>query len=478
MLCVLPVYAGDLFLLLNLLRWIKELGGCAGHSALIVADAGLPWDRCQTAARLAEASFDSVQVITNGQTVPGWVAGSNSLWLTAARHAEACNVNGWLWLEPDAVPLRKDWLDELEAAWKNVRGKFMGALYQCSQASLPHSMMSGVAIYPHDAANFYPAGTEAFDVQLSRAVPEQIDATELIQHFWGLPGVPPTFRITKKNAPLHAFTLEKLDPAAVVFHRQKDGTLIDMLRSRAGFSEPMQPLVVLPVCSKDAALMLKLLAWIAELDGQNPFDCLLSYDSTVEGIALVQLRQAAGRAFRSVLEFSYNRPAREAPPDGPAHAFAATAQYIHSHLHRPWLWLEADCVPLKADWLPTLWLEYQNCGCPVMGPVIKAMGHVNGSPTFYPGNLPELSPRSVNVPHGQAWDTHMTGDLIGKVHDSARLCQHAWGLGADGMPSEHTGSPLQFSSPLAVKQWIRPEAVIFHRDKNFGLVDQLRKMRK
>jgi hypothetical protein len=411
--------------------------------------------------------------------VPGWVPGSNSLWLTAAHHAQASNVNGWLWLEPDAVPLRKGWLDELERAYTNSGKEFVGCIYPCKQPGFPATMISGIGLYPEDAAIWYPNTSEAFDVQFSRILNAHSGHTDLIQHFWGpRRDLPPTFRITKKNAPIHAFTLEKLDPDAVIFHRQKSGTLIDLLRARAGMVAPVPLLVVLPACSKDAALMLKLLAWISELDGQNPFDCLLSYDSTVEGIALVQLRQAAGNAFRSVLEFSYNRPAREAPPDGPAHAFAATAQYIHSHLHRPWVWLEADCVPLKADWLPTLWLEYQNCGCPVMGPVIKAMGHVNGSPTFYPGNLPELSPRSVNVPHGQAWDTHMTGDLIGKVHDSARLCQHAWGIGADGMPSEHTGSPLQFSSPLAVKQWIRPEAVIFHRDKNFGLVDQLRKMRK
>lgn len=41
MLCVLPVCRADVFLLFNLLKWIKQLGGCAGQRALIVADAGL-----------------------------------------------------------------------------------------------------------------------------------------------------------------------------------------------------------------------------------------------------------------------------------------------------------------------------------------------------------------------------------------------------------------------------------------------------
>jgi hypothetical protein len=231
-------------------------------------------------------------------------------------------------------------------------------------------------------------------------------------------------------------------------------------------------LVVLPVCSKDSDLMLKCLGWIAQLDGQNPFDCLIAHDSTLGPVRLAPLRAAASRAFRTVQEFTYPRPVRESHPDAANHAFACTARHIAQVLHRPWLWFEADCVPLKPNWLPTLDLEYRNCGQPVMGPGVPDLGHFNGT-SIYPADFPALSPRAMSVPLGQAFDTYMTPDLVNRSHDCSRLWCHAWGL-VDGRLHPHTGPAPHFSSTLCVDQWLPPDAVIFHRCKDGSLIDQLR----
>jgi hypothetical protein len=470
MLCVFPVYAGDAFLLLNLLRWIKQLGGCPGHSALIVADAGLPWNHAEDIITLVSESFDHTDFITNGQSVAGWIPGSNSLWYTAAKFC-ATDVVGWLWLEPDAVPLKPGWLDALDRAYDGTVSDFLASIYSCNRLDCPLTMMTGVAIYPDNAIAFYKDVVEAFDVQLSRTAIDFVEDTHLIQQFWGQPGLPPTFRPTKNGAPLHAFTLADLNPEAVLFHRNKDGTLIELLRAQAGIPAPPPLLVALPVCVKDAAIMVKALDWMVELDGQNQFDCLLSYDPTLGPVWLSRLRESASRAFRTVHEFSYPRPVREIWPDACNISFQSTAHHIQAIHHRPWLWFEADCVPLKPDWLPALWLEYQNCGYPVMGPIIPEAGHMNGT-GLYPANFANLSPRAMSAVE-VSWDTSMTPDLVGKVHDCSRLFCHRWGM-VDGQLHPSSGPPAHFSTTLSVDLWIPPEAVLFHRCKDGSLVDQLR----
>jgi len=473
MLCVLPVHAGDTFLLFNLLRWIKQLGPCSGHAALIVADAGLPWHHAQTAVALAAESFDSVEFITNGQSVAGWIAGSNSLWRTAAVHCSAHNISGWLWLEPDAVPLRAGWLDMLEKAFKSTVSDFLACRYSVSQnqTAVPSVMMTGVAVYPENAIAFFRDVAEAFDVQLSRRAIDYVEHTSLIQQVWGRLEQAPTFRLTKTGAPPHTLTLDQLDPHAVIFHRNKDGTLIELLRARTGVSVAPSLVVVLPVCPKDAALLLKCLEWMVQLDGQNQFDCLLSYDPSLGDAWLDRLRTAARRAFRNVLEFTYPRPVRETWPDACNVAFRASAQHVQAALHRPWLWFEADCVPLKPSWLSTLALEYANCGQPVMGPVIPERGHMNGT-AIYPADFANLSPRAMSAVE-VAWDTSMTADLVGKVHDCSRSFCHRWGI-FNGALHPWEGPAPHFASLLAVDQWIPHDAVLFHRCKDGSLIDQLR----
>ena len=472
MTCVLPVFAGDVFLLFNLLTWIKQLGGCRGHDALIVADAATPFNHCLTAAKLAADSFDSVQIITNGTSVPGWVPGSNSLFFAACEYCRNNPAPHWLWLEPDCVPLKPGWLDALNQAYLDSRKPFMAAHYPCSQAGLPSTMITGIGVYPGSTAAFYAIGPQAFDIQLSRTLRlADVEDTKLIQHFWGLPGLPPTFRADPAYAPLHAFTLDKLDPRAVLFHRQKDGTLLDLLRRRAGIVPPPPLVVVLPVCPKDVDLMIKCLEWAIVLDGRNQFDCLIAHDPSLNGTALDRIRSVAARAFKQVLEFSYPRPPRETWPDACNIAFQSTAQHMQAVHHRPWLWFEADCVPLKPDWLPMLWQEYQFAGQPIMGPVIEGCGHMNGT-GIYPANFATLSPRAMSA--GElAWDTSMTPDLVGKTHDCSRLWCHRWG-NVNGQLHQSQGPPPHFPNVESVRLWIPPEAVLFHRCKDGSLIDQLR----
>ncbi len=475
MLCVFPVCRADVFLLFNLLKWIKQLGGCPGHTALIVADAGMEWDHCSALINAANESFDNSRVITNEQPVAGWIPGSNSLWRTAARYCQIAGVKRWLWLEPDAVPLKPDWAVELELRSNFFPNRYLACLYPSDFLGVGRTMMSGIAVYPTNAILDLPDNDNgAFDVQLSRTV--SAVHTPLIQHFWGQPDLPPTFRAAKlPGSPKHVFTLEKLGPDAVVFHRNKDGTLIDLLRAQRGIEVTKPFLVVLPVCLKDVDLLLKCLAWMVQLDGQNRFDCLISHDPSLGPGWLSKVQEAAQRAFRHVTIYEYPRPLRESWPEACNTAFQHAAQHIQQVYKLPWLWFEADCVPLQPNWLDTLWLEYQQCGKPIMGPLIQGVGHMNGT-GIYPADFPNISVGAMSAIH-EAWDTAMTADIVGMVHDCSRLWCHRWGL-VNGVLHPSQGAAPHFASRAAVVQWLPTSAVLYHRCKDGSLIDQLRAMRK
>lgn len=77
-----------------------------------------------------------------------WPRPQNHAWQTVARRiasgANKLTAPGWLWMEPDSVPLQPGWLDTLTAAYVKTRKLFAGV--QCHASGQPY--MNGVGIYP------------------------------------------------------------------------------------------------------------------------------------------------------------------------------------------------------------------------------------------------------------------------------------------------------------------------------------------
>jgi hypothetical protein len=86
-----------------------------------VADAGTPWPDCAELLGLANKLFRRANLITNKAPVKGWPTGANSLFFTAAEHVKANKLGTWLFMEPDAIPLRSGWLDTLEMEWLSLK---------------------------------------------------------------------------------------------------------------------------------------------------------------------------------------------------------------------------------------------------------------------------------------------------------------------------------------------------------------------
>jgi hypothetical protein len=90
---------------------------------------------------------------------------------------------------------------------------------------------------------------------------------------------------------------------------------------------------------------------------------------------------------------------------------------------RPWLWLEADAIPLKKQWL-VLQNVYDNCRMPFAGPIVDKGIHCNGTPTIHPSNTPDLLPHAMS--HcDNAFDVEWKDDE-GKVKDIGRIAVAYW----------------------------------------------------
>jgi hypothetical protein len=233
------VFSGDTARLKDLLIWMQQLGGCLGHSALIVADAGTPYREVIAIRAACAQVFTTTDLITNERPTSGWIEGPKSLFFEAAKWCYEKHAGPWLWLETDAAPLRPQFLDALQTEYAAKGKAVMGCHYRSTAPEFPDLLMSGIAVFAWDAYPRLRVGARNFDLDFQQWAMANGANTPLIQHFWGGKDQPPTFvRQKAPDASAVTMTLDMLWPQAVIFHRNKDGTLIELLRERMGLAAP------------------------------------------------------------------------------------------------------------------------------------------------------------------------------------------------------------------------------------------------
>lgn len=449
------------------LSWVAQLGGAKKHEALLVADCATQWSDSLSILDLAQAIFGRVELTATERHINGWPAGSNSLFRHAAKEMDR-KGQPFLWIEPDAIPLKPGWLDAIEDAYNVCVKPFLRQLYKPTADTIPADMMSGIGVYPADTIRRveHLLNNKAWDVCIAEFITPLSSDTNLFQSHWGTPRSSPTFVARADRTPANAFTLQALHPEAVLFHRNKDGTLMRLLRHKL-FPASADPFtVVLPFYRNDAALALKVLQWIKRIGTPPTHPILLSFESGTTPSLVGSVVRAASQTFSKVYQSHYPRP--------PRGTIAPTWAFIHAartmqQMGRPWLWFEPDTVPLKSNWLEVLQEEYDLCGQPFCGPIVPHRGHMNGT-GIYPANTPELIPHTMSHPD-RVWDWEMKQEMIDSCHDCSRIFFHCWGeIGGVLNPIE--GNPADFRNPELVKQ-IPESAVIMHRAKEGILIDVL-----
>jgi len=472
---VISFHRGDVHLAISLLEWIKLLGKHPTHNCLLVVDCAMEWGSSMDTLNLANEIFRSTSLITNDKPTEGWIPGSCSLFAAAAQHMESIG-EPFLWVEPDATPLHKGWLDAIAAAYQQYSKPFLGSLVTHSLSNRPNPYFEGCGVYP---ANTWSRIKDKFILEESwtlwcaeEVVPHAVDSP-LFQHFWGVKDLAPTFVAQRKSdSPVNALTLADVRQGAALFHRCKDQSLLRLMRDKLFPVEQSRFLVVLPFCAKDAKQIETLLSWMMKLGGCPNDVVILAYEENgsdyykrAEGLAL--------NCFRGVAKFAYPKPSQATHPQAPNHVFREVAKFIQNNVHRPWLWFEPDMVPIKRGWLDALQAAYKAGGMPFFGSVVPGMGHFNGT-GIYPANTYSRC-AGLNVPNGDAFDTWIHTFTKGQVMDGTALMAHGW-VQENGKLQPHGAGELPVFKTVADVQRIPSTAVTFHRDKTLSLIDRLSEM--
>lgn len=234
---VIPYHGKDLESARRLLNWIHEIGTSPRHSCMLVADAGVEKKDRDELKENACRSFRHVGTLPVNVLPVGFAP--NQMFLAAARQIHSTQKLPWLWLEPDCVPLKATWADNLADTYAEVPQKFMGPIVHSTQPGLPATHLTGCSVYPPDAFALYDTVESlkgqnvAWDIESAHLIVPRACHTDLIQHHWGEAGWPPTFVMHKQVGTAYAKNVVDMDfinPKAVLFHRVKDDSLINMLR--------------------------------------------------------------------------------------------------------------------------------------------------------------------------------------------------------------------------------------------------------
>lgn len=239
MLVTIPYCQKDSHLARRLINWIGKLSPKLGpHCCLLAADSAVPHQLKVELQDLAKAIFYNVEtaIIPVSVEDAGWPKAANAMFRIASLHVQECYRLPWLWMEPDCTPLVPSWLDELSLHYTRCPKLIMGTKIRADQPPLPPIHVAGCAVYPPTIATALKPFTEgpmAFDIaNAAYAVPRTHD-TPLIHHHYGTMELPPTFKSAKvPGDPINTCTLDFIHKGAVVFHRCKDGTLIDVLEKQ------------------------------------------------------------------------------------------------------------------------------------------------------------------------------------------------------------------------------------------------------
>lgn len=231
---VLPFCKSDAIRAEALIDWIGEIGGCHEHSLILVADIGVDSTIIERKARsmFLEVSTIRPPFKLKNETHP---IGPNWMFETTLKHlAKSKSETPFLWLEPDCVPMRRGWLAEIETEYKKAGMRIMAGVIALNDPRYPKTIPSGVAVYPADAWKIYGKlqtnRTVAWDIQFADSVkpicqPSATIASRL-NHLNA-----PTF--VERREPHHgknAMMVSDIPATVSLFHPNKDGTLIKVLR--------------------------------------------------------------------------------------------------------------------------------------------------------------------------------------------------------------------------------------------------------
>lgn len=227
---VLPVCTKDCGLMLDNLRWQRELDGIKDFSCVLSADDSTPKDIVDELEDAAWETFLSVKVYYYDTAPnPAWPNGPNWAFQHAALYMMGLG-SAWFWMEPDCLPIRPGWLKIWNMEYWLHRKPIMGVIVP----GMGHC--NGTAVYPANFPKLSPSAmtctNDAWDgVMRWDTIKLTHDVPRLLCHVWGIEnGIAVPFGGETAHFKTQHDVFRWVDLNAILFHRAKDSSLIDRLR--------------------------------------------------------------------------------------------------------------------------------------------------------------------------------------------------------------------------------------------------------
>lgn len=251
-------------------------------------------------------------------------------------------------------------------------------------------------------------------------------------------------------------------------------------------------LVVVSFCNTDREQAVELAKRIEMLGGASKHACLMVSPA---GVRTDGIFEPLKSSFSVVEERRFN-PRFQGWPAGPNEQFAVAANQVARMLkvNAPWLWLEADCVPMRRGWIDDLEREWVRAGTGVIGVIrdsVRPNGEISGrhvvGVAVYPGGLANPWPTAQN-PFGsplvrnimartagflkagkmpEPFDVYIQHELF-RMATETTLIQHIWR--ARGFKQNGRGYVCETASPDIAEKRVSEHAVLVHGDKDGSLM--------
>lgn len=237
LLLVIPFHKADEEKTVKLLQWLKELGGCKENSALFVAANNVNWlGKVEREAKdvFRDFTFIKPAFALKSETHP---RGPNWMFETAIRHIfKNKSSPPFLWLEPDSVPIAKDWLQVIEKEYEQSGKRILACVTQLKDPRYPAKIASGVAVYPPNAWDIYAKlsmnRSVAWDIQFADEIMPLVHPSKAIFNRLNREN-PPTFVAQRLAGPSsNTLGLNDLPDGTVLVHPCKDDSLVTVMRER------------------------------------------------------------------------------------------------------------------------------------------------------------------------------------------------------------------------------------------------------
>jgi len=222
-----PFCAKDVLVLAKNLEWQSELR-TNWPECVLSYDRTVTREWVTRIEQMARRCYKTTHLFQYPNPPAGWWP-PNQAFQQTAKHMTAHKAP-WLWFEPDMVPLCEHWLPMLQAAYDASGKEFFAPIIP----DLGH--YNGTGIYPSDAPNIIRSAMSeshtAWDVAMRSEMQDRAaDASHVLQHCWTVvDGRPHPFGGGTEPYFSNKEDLRMLIPTAVLFHRDKELSLVDRLR--------------------------------------------------------------------------------------------------------------------------------------------------------------------------------------------------------------------------------------------------------